>query len=66
MLFTSIRNRSINSDRSLVVLYIDETLLHASTRKLELRLDYRAGSIFVYKRPHIDRFFILLSANFFG
>ena len=56
MPFTNTPSRSMRDERKLVVLDIDETLLHASTTELDQPLDYRATRTFVYKRPHVDQF----------
>jgi len=43
-------------DKPLLILDIDETLVHATERQLGLRHDFLVGPYFVYKRPHLDRF----------
>jgi TFIIF-interacting CTD phosphatase-like protein len=43
-------------NRQLLILDIDETLLHAAEQPLSAPPDYRVGPYHVYKRPHVDRF----------
>ncbi|MCA9690888.1 MAG: HAD family hydrolase [Myxococcales bacterium] len=40
----------------LLVLDLDETLVHASPRLLTRRPDFCVGPYFVYRRPHVERF----------
>ena len=42
--------------RKLLVLDLDETLVHATERPLEQQEDFMVGPYFVYKRPHVDAF----------
>ena len=42
--------------KPLLILDIDETLVHATERPLEVRHDFLVGPYFVYKRPHLDGF----------
>ena len=48
----------------LVVLDLDETLVHASRKHLGHAPDFRAGQYFVYKRPFLDEFLQQLSESF--
>lgn len=48
----------------LVVLDIDETLLHASTFPLTNPCDYKAERTWVYKRPYVDGFLRYCQQNF--
>ncbi len=64
MQFIDIPEGSIADNRKLIVLDIDETLLFASTTKLDLTLDYRASRTFVYKRPYVDEFLSYCLENF--
>lgn len=45
-----------SQDKPLLILDIDETLVHATERQLGLCHDFRVGPYFVYKRPYLDRF----------
>lgn len=40
----------------LLVLDLDETLIHASSKKLNQAPDFHYQDLFVYKRPHLDDF----------
>ncbi|WP_282296829.1 HAD family hydrolase [Stenotrophomonas sp. PS02289] len=44
------------TDRKLLVLDLDETLVHASEVELERPADMRVADYHVYKRPHVDAF----------
>lgn len=48
----------------LLVLDLDETLIHATSRKLFLMEDFRIEKFFVYKRPHLDWFLNEVSKDF--
>ncbi len=43
-------------DRPLLILDIDETLIHGVEIPLEHPCDFRAGQFHIYKRPHVDQF----------
>jgi len=47
--------------RLLLVLDLDETLVHTVSTPLGRPCDFRVGSYFVYKRPHVDAFIGRLS-----
>lgn len=40
----------------LLVFDLDETLIHASSKKLKHKPDFHYQDLFVYKRPHLDEF----------
>ena len=42
--------------RKLLVLDLDETLIHASEEPLDRPEDFRVGPYWVYRRPHLDAF----------
>jgi len=44
------------ANRKLLILDLDETLVHATERPLTRESDFRAGIYYVYKRPHLDTF----------
>lgn len=52
------------SHKKLLILDIDETLLHASEVSLGRDPDYLVGKYFVYKRPHLEKFLNFCSQNF--
>jgi carboxy-terminal domain RNA polymerase II polypeptide A small phosphatase len=41
---------------ALLILDLDETLIHSSEHELERAADFRVGSYFTYKRPHLESF----------
>lgn len=43
-------------NRKLLILDLDETLIHASQHLLERSADFEVGRFYVYKRPHVDLF----------
>ena len=45
-----------HSERKLLVLDLDETLIHASETQLAHQEDFRVGQYFVYLRPHLEEF----------
>lgn len=53
-----------SADKSLLILDLDETLIHAVDAPLEIQHDFKAGPYFVYKRPHLDQFIALVSSHF--
>ena len=53
------------TDRPLLVLDLDETLVHTVDKPLAgLVVDYRVGEYVVYKRPHVDAFLTRMGAIF--
>jgi carboxy-terminal domain RNA polymerase II polypeptide A small phosphatase len=42
--------------RPLLILDLDETLIHASVEPLAHQCDFRAGDYYVYRRPHLEQF----------
>ncbi|HJY78276.1 MAG TPA: HAD family hydrolase [Burkholderiales bacterium] len=44
------------SNEKLLVLDLDETLVHATERPLERPEDFVVGLYWIYKRPHLDQF----------
>ncbi len=53
-----------NSERKLLVLDLDETLIYATERNLERDFDFVVGPYFVYKRPYLDEFLKFCFENF--
>lgn len=45
-----------SEDRILLILDLDETLIFAAEKPLEREPDFRVGSYYVYRRPHLDEF----------
>lgn len=52
------------SKNLLLILDLDETLIHASSTKLDTEPDFFYEQYFVYKRPFLDTFFKEISAHF--
>ena len=50
--------------RKLLLLDLDETLVHARDTPLEREEDFRVGEYFVYRRPHVDTFIAGVLARF--
>lgn len=48
----------------LLILDVDETLIHATEEKLNRPEDFRVGNYFVYKRPHLQRFLTNSAVHF--
>lgn len=46
----------IDKSDNLLILDLDETLIHATEKKLEIREDFKFEKYFVYKRPFLDIF----------
>lgn len=48
----------------LLILDLDETLIHATENKLEIQEDFQFEQYSVYKRPHLDEFLESISKHF--
>lgn len=51
-------------NRILLILDLDETLVHASETGLEREPDFRVGPYHVFERPHLDSFLSSCQENF--
>lgn len=51
-------------DRILLILDLDETLVHASEVPLGRAADFRVGPYHVYRRPHLDEFLDICARDF--
>lgn len=51
-------------NKILLVLDLDETLIHATEHPLEIKPDYQVFSYFVYSRPHLDWFLNKISTSY--
>jgi len=47
-----------NNDKALLILDLDETLIHSSSKELGRTCDLKVFDFFVYKRPHLDKFLV--------
>ncbi len=57
------RNLEIEN-KILLVLDLDETLIHATERKLEIDFDFQYADYFIYRRPNLKWFLESMSADF--
>ncbi|GAB2842771.1 NIF family HAD-type phosphatase [Ferruginibacter profundus] len=48
----------------LLILDLDETLIHASRNKLDISEDFQFDKYFVHKRPYLDQFLIDISKHY--
>lgn len=48
----------------LIILDLDETLIHATESELDIPSDFRFGNYYVYERPHLRRFLADISKHF--
>lgn len=51
-------------DKALLILDLDETLIHASAKPLARTADFRLSGYHVYKRPHLERFLTECATRF--
>ncbi len=51
-------------NKILLVLDLDETLIHATERKLEIDFDFQYADYFIYRRPNLKWFLESMSADF--
>src|SRR5688572_23634095 len=54
----------IFSERILLILDLDETLIYATTDALERPAEFRCGPYQVYLRPHLETFLRAMSQHF--
>ena len=48
----------------LIILDLDETLIHATHNELDIPFDFKFDKYFVYERPHLRQFLTNISNNF--
>lgn len=58
------RRAKRNTDRILLILDLDETLIHASETPLARAADFVVYDYHVYRRPHLERFLALAMRDF--
>lgn len=51
-------------NKILLVLYLDETLIHATEQKLEIDFDFQYDDFFIYLRPNLKWFLESMSVSF--
>ncbi|MEM6966127.1 MAG: HAD family hydrolase, partial [Bacteroidota bacterium] len=56
--------KSRNADKILLILDIDETLIHTTSQKLEYNPDFTVFDYPVYKRPFLEEFLISVAKDF--
>lgn len=54
----------MSGNRTLLILDLDETLIHATSQLLSHEPDFRVFTYGIYKRPHLDAFLEFSNANF--
>lgn len=52
------------SDNILLILDLDETLLHATETPLEIPYSFTYADYFIYKRPYLEEFLKMISVDF--
>jgi len=53
-----------NKDITLLILDIDETLIHATETELERPADFQIANYFIYRRPFLDDFLTEVKKHF--
>jgi len=53
-----------NQDKTLLILDVDETLIHATDKALNLPIDFKVFNYNVYKRPFLDEFLAAIKNHF--
>ncbi len=51
-------------NKTLLVLDLDETLIHATEKELDFDFDFKYSDYFIYKRPHLNKFLEEMSISF--
>jgi len=57
-------SQSQNTRKTLLILDLDETLIHATTKKLSTDPDFIYADYYIYRRPYLDLFLIDMSLHF--
>ena len=52
------------TEQILLILDLDETLIHATEKKLDIDFDFQYADYFIYKRPYLNSFFETISEDF--
>ncbi len=52
------------TEKILLILDLDETLIHATETKLAIQHDYKYMDYYIYKRPHVIEFLIEMNSFF--
>jgi RNA polymerase II subunit A small phosphatase-like protein len=59
-----LNNIMVEKSNKLLILDLDETLIHATETKLEIVEDFRYEQYYVYKRPNLNKFLEDVSKHF--
>lgn len=51
-------------NRPLLILDLDETLIHGSVKPLVVQHDFKCGSFFIHKRPFVNDFIVTCATHF--
>ena len=54
----------MNEEKKLLILDIDETLIHATEKPLDYQWHFKTDLYFVYCRPHLNCFIDFCNKNF--
>jgi carboxy-terminal domain RNA polymerase II polypeptide A small phosphatase len=54
----------MNHPKMLLILDLDETLIHAASKKIDNNFDFQVFHYFVYKRPFLDEFIATCAEHF--
>ena len=46
----------MRTNKKIIVFDLDETLIHATKNKLEIKEDFRYEDYYIYQRPFVDKF----------
>lgn len=57
-------SNSMETEKMLLILDLDETLIHATERKLGIDPHFEYAEYFIYKRPFVDEFLVEMSQYF--
>lgn len=52
------------NEKILLILDLDETLIHATEKKLKVDPDFQYGEYYIYKRPYLDAFLAEMNQYF--
>ena len=53
-----------NDEKILLILDVDETLIHATDKELDQKVDFKIFGYNIYKRPFLDEFFEEIKNDF--
>ncbi len=53
-----------SDEKTLLILDVDETLIHATDKELNQKVDFKIFDYYVYKRPFLDEFLEEVKTDF--